>query len=640
MKTKLKKVQNTPDSNKTDFDILEYIQPQGGISFHPLDYVVTGTGKEACIYVYAFPQYIDEHWLSDVCYFEGAITTIDISTANREAALSNINKSLQEQYGRVATDSKQTGVKDAAAAYNDLSEIYDEIKRMKKVLKMITIRIYIKGKTLTDLEDKKKSVLVNLDTYKGAVMLNEQYSEWKAMYQSYTVQQKQENARIGQPMIDEALAAGDPFHFSCLSDPNGLYLGSTSCGGTVNFNLFYRNSVRKYYNALIVGDMGSGKSTLLKKLGEHSYILGDFVRLFDVTGELEHMSEVYGWKRINLDGTDGIFNMFQILKVDEDEGICYNRHIAKLDVIMKILSKNSDDQEINTFNQCVRDMYLDLDIVPEVIKENTKITDKQPQEYPTVTTFIKYIDQKIKTMTSQKAVSASEESIIINEVNLLNNIRKTFIDVRDQYGRMLDGFTTIENIMDIQGVVFNIKNIAALPEKIANTILYETLSMCWDNCTRNGMEMKKLYETGQISEEDIVHFLIEFDEAHKVINARFPVAVQQFTDMQREMRKVFGGLILATQNITDIIPENSNDENIQKIRDLFSFSNYRFIGFQDQALKPAMKKAFESSLTETEYERISKLERGNFILSIKGDRNIQFKVFASDEELEVFRGGA
>lgn len=71
-----------------------------------------------------------------------------------------------------------------------------------------------------------------------------------------------------------------------------------------------------------------------------------------------------------------------------------------------------------------------------------------------------------------------------------------FVDVRDNYGKMLDGHTSIDNIMDTQGVVFNIKNIASLPAHIANTILYETLSMCWDNCTRNGLIMKQLYEEG------------------------------------------------------------------------------------------------------------------------------------------------
>lgn len=224
-------------------------------------------------------------------------------------------------------------------------------------------------------------------------MLNEQHYEWKSMYLPYKEQQEFPNARIGIPMLDEALAAGDPFHFSYLHDPNGLYLGSTSCGGSVIFNQFFKTQIRTYYNVLILGNMGSGKSTLLKKLGHNAFILGDFVRLFDVTGELEYMSEICGWKRINLDGTDGIFNIFQILKTDVNESICYSRHIAKLDIIYEILSGENDTQEIITFNQCVRRMYLDMEIVPEKI-ENEIITAYASSAYPTVTDFIEYVKKR------------------------------------------------------------------------------------------------------------------------------------------------------------------------------------------------------------------------------------------------------
>ena len=72
---------------KYELELLEFIQPQGGIKFG-MDFCRTGTGYEACIQIFKFPTYIYSHWLSDVCYFEGAITTIDIHTENDEDALS------------------------------------------------------------------------------------------------------------------------------------------------------------------------------------------------------------------------------------------------------------------------------------------------------------------------------------------------------------------------------------------------------------------------------------------------------------------------------------------------------------------------------------------------------------------------
>lgn len=619
--------------------MLEYIQPQGGIKFS-IDYARTGTGYETCIQIYQFPTYIYSHWLSDICYFEGAITTIDIHTENEEDALQNISKSMKEYRGRSGSEKNDTGVSDAVNAYSDLSRLYESVKRMSRTLKSVIVRIYFSAKTKAELEKRQAEILNKLDEYKGSIMLNEQKYEYQAMFLPYKKQQELPNARLGIPILDEAIAAGDPFHFASLSDPNGLYLGSTSCGGSVMFNPFFKSSVRTYYNTLILGNMGSGKSTLLKKLSYHSFLLGDYVRLFDVVGELRYMADVCGWTTINLDGTDGIYNMFQILKVDEDEGICWSRHTAKLALIYEILSQEHNPQEIISFNKCVKNMYNRIGILPDEIKYDDKITGYSPEEYPTMSDFISHIELEMEEIMRKKPDTKAEEKLLVDEVVRLSNIKRVFVDVRDNYGKMLDGHTSIDNIMDTQGVVFNIKNIASLPAHIANTILYETLSMCWDNCTRNGLIMKQLYEEGKIGIDEVVHFLITFDEAHKIMNTRFPVALQQLTDMQREMRKVFGGLCLATQSISECIPEGSSEDSVRLIKDLFSFSNYKFIGKQDESLKQTLKNAFGSALNDNEYNRIPVLGQGNFILSIQGDRNIEFKVYASDDELNMFRGGA
>lgn len=634
-----KKSKKIEEKIKYEPDLLEYIQPQGGIKFS-IDYARTGTGYETCIQIYHFPTYIYSHWLSDICYFEGAITTIDIHTENEEDALQNISKSMKEYRGRSGSEKNDTGVSDAVNAYSDLSRLYESVKRMSRTLKSVIVRIYFSAKTKAELEKRQAEILNKLDEYKGSIMLNEQKYEYQAMFLPYKKQQELPNARLGIPILDEAIAAGDPFHFASLSDPNGLYLGSTSCGGSVMFNPFFKSSVRTYYNTLILGNMGSGKSTLLKKLSYHSFLLGDYVRLFDVVGELRYMADVCGWTTINLDGTDGIYNMFQILKVDEDEGICWSRHTAKLALIYEILSQEHNPQEIISFNKCVKNMYNRIGILPDEIKYDDKITGYSPEEYPTMSDFISHIELEMEEIMRKKPDTKAEEKLLVDEVVRLSNIKRVFVDVRDNYGKMLDGHTSIDNIMDTQGVVFNIKNIASLPAHIANTILYETLSMCWDNCTRNGLIMKQLYEEGKIGIDEVVHFLITFDEAHKIMNTRFPVALQQLTDMQREMRKVFGGLCLATQSISECIPEGSSEDSVRLIKDLFSFSNYKFIGKQDESLKQTLKNAFGSALNDNEYNRIPVLGQGNFILSIQGDRNIEFKVYASDDELNMFRGGA
>jgi len=621
-----------------DKTLIEFIQPQGGISFRALDYVRTGTGYEACIEIYDFPTYLESHWLSDVCYINGAITVIDISTENIEEVKKNLNKSLKEQKTRVTTEKEEGDAMDASNAFDDLQYLYQKIVRANTILKSVIIRIFIKGRTLAELELKEEEVLKNLNEFKGAVMLNEQYFEWKSVYLPYKEQLKMPNARVGQPLVDEAIAGGNPFHFSSLSDPEGNYIGNTPCGGSVLFYLFTKTTRRAYYNALIFGDMGSGKSTLLKKISHDSFIRGDFVRMFDVSGECSYLCECAGGKQINLDGTNGLINMFHILKVDESEHVCYTTHISKLNVIFEILAGERNAQEIIAFENAVREMYEEMEIIPDEFTKQTRITDFKASEYPTVSIFIEYINKKINNIAKTKEKGKEK----LNEIELIRlyNVGEIFKKIKINYGNLLDGPTSIDNIMDTQFVVFNISNIVKIEPSIADVILFSTFSLSWDNCTRNGLYMKKLWEEGKIAWEDIVHFLISFDELHKIVNAQKTVAIRQLTQMQREMRKVFGGMVLATQSISEMFPEGSNDENIKLIKDMFGFSNLKFIGKEDPSKKELYKKAFGDSLSDSEIARIPKQETGEFILSVAGDSNIEFKVFVDAQELDMFRGGA
>jgi len=110
--------------------------------------------------------------------------------------------------------------------------------------------------------------------------------------------------------------------------------------------------------------------------------------------------------------------------------------------------------------------------------------------------------------------------------------------------------------------------------------------------------------------------------------------------MQREMRKYFGSLVLATQSVREMVPKNSKSEDVQLINDLFDLSIYKFIGRQDSNTMEELENAFGKSLTRSELDRIPKLQQGEFILSMAGDSNLEFRVFADDEELDMFRGGA
>ena len=82
------------------------------------------------------------------------------------------------------------------------------------------------------------------DFYRAAVFLNETEAEWKSIFLPMKEQQKAPHAIQGFPMKSTLLAAGNAFHYSCLEDEGGDFLGETGCGGNVLFNEWLLNEIR------------------------------------------------------------------------------------------------------------------------------------------------------------------------------------------------------------------------------------------------------------------------------------------------------------------------------------------------------------------------------------------------------------
>ena len=369
--------------------LLEILQPQGGISFRDERYIKTGDGFEACIQVYQFPKHVNMFWLSTLMNIGNAITTIDIKTESITEVKKNINKSIVEQKVRYNSAKEVSEQMDAQARHDELVALYDEISRMGEVVKTIIPRIFLSAQTLDELEKNIQGVLNYLEGsgYKGAVFLNEGRNEWLSLYRSATKQKETEYYREGQPVLSNTLAGGDPFHFTSLTDKYGTYLGYTIASGAtgkVIFDYFCKSSTRLSYNALVIGEMGAGKSTLLKALEKDNTIRANFIRGFDATGEWTSLIEYNGGKIISLDGSQGILNIFEILKTDETESLSYTMHISKLSTIYRFLVPNVDHYEVLEFERLSRKLYEEFNIIPASgISDDIQITGLPPTSYPT-----------------------------------------------------------------------------------------------------------------------------------------------------------------------------------------------------------------------------------------------------------------
>ena len=628
---------------------IEEIQPKGGISFRNERYINAGDGYVACVHIYEYPKFLSPHWLSKVLNLDNVIAAVDIHTENTVEVMKNINKSMREQDSRFKSAKNPTEAKDAARRYQELDALYDELSAMGEIVKLIAIRLFVSAKTLDELDKLCKGTMDYLEAngYRSAIFLNESKNEWRSLFSPYTAQSKNEYGRDGQPILSETLAGGHPFHFICLGDPLGTYYGTTTqSGGSVLLDLFAKTAARKSYNALVVGKSGAGKSTLLKKTILDRAIRGDFIRVIDPTGEFHTLIEYLGGAVISLDGSDGILNALEILKtsndkaisVQDNENISFARHMSKMKTIYKFLAPGCDQYDTILFEQLLYELYERMELVP-ISGILRQLTGLPPDRYPIFSDLLDFIDRKIKTVNDHQ--NAVEKDLHLQTMRRLNNVRLVIGNLISSYGGMFNGHSSLANVMGEQIVSFSIKNLAGMKSEIFDAQIFSALSLCWDNCAQLGGEMKNRFDDNTILWEDITRFLIIIDEAHKIINTNKLTAVEQLTVFGREARKYFGGLLFASQNIRDYVPEGSRQEAIQQIKILFELTQYKFVMQQDTGALKVLREVFDHQLTETELSQVPKFKEGQCILAIDGDRTIEFKIEITDEEKDhLFKGGA
>ncbi len=621
--------------------LIEKIQPQGGITFKDERYIECGGGYEACIHLYEFPRQIDNYWLSKICNQRDTVVTVDICTDNVVEVKKNINKSMKEQQYRYAEATDFQEKYDAKQRFQEMEQLFDEINSMGEIVKLLHIRIFVADRSWVALENKVKNLMTKLESngYRTTIYLNEGKREWTSMFKPYREQEKELFFPYGQSMVSQALAAGDPFHFSTLEDPTGDLLGNTPCGGNVLFDEFTKTKTRLYYNSLIVGTMGSGKSTLLKKRFKTNAIRGNYIRTFDISGEFTRLTKTLGGKVIKLDGTNGILNPLEILKAEEDEGISFTRHISKVSTIYKFLTEGSaDTQEIIVFEELLRELYQKFGMELKNGRVTSQITGLPAKSYPIFSDLLTYIDEKIETYQNEEYREV-ELALIRKNLEELDKIRKVISNIVNTFGGMFNGHTSIDNILDEQIVTFDISTIKEMKPAVFDAQIFNMISLCWDNCVTNGKLMQDQLNRGAIDLQDITRFLMIIDESHRWINTKKRHALESITIYLREARKYFGGIILASQSIRDYVPEGSGAEEIDELKKIFELTQYKFIFHQESNVLPLLDKVFENTLTFSQRNKIPKLEVGETILCISSDKNLEFKVYLTKDDERLFQGG-
>lgn len=644
----IKKKESTHFKN-SDFDLefISKIQPAGNIIFKE-NYVKKGDGFETCVEIYDYPETVRNFWLRTITNsnVENLIVTIDISTMNNEIVDKVLEENLKENRYRKNNERNITDRLKSNTDYQKSILLHDKLYSNSINIKLVKIRIFLFDKSLKNLESEVVKLLnyLNGKSFKASIFLNELEYEYKSIYHPFKYQANSfYNKRNGKEITSETLGAGLDYNFSYLHDENGLIYGTTKGGGYVIFNPFLKNEQRKSYNGVLMGKMGSGKSTFLKKLALNNYILGTKIRCFDASGEFKYLVKKSNGKMINLNNPNNIINPLQIYKSSlnnsSDEDIeenfdnetdneirakFYQNHLSKFQIFFRYLSPNLDETYFDELSILLDDFYKKINFYKITNGEKIfiNITELNSNEYPILSDFLTYIN----TIYNDETDNLRKERLNVLELKL-----KTIVNV---YGMLFNGYSTID-IQNEDLVVFNIKELATLPNNIFSAVIFNILNILWQEMINN-VDISKY--GNNIEDVKLNNYLVIIDEAHRILNDDLDnKTIKFFIDFEREARKYLGSIWLSYHTIDDAV---KNDNVKKEINKIFNLSQYKVIFEQDIQLKEKLMSVFKDSITETEIDKISRFQIGECLLSLNTDNNIIFKVsLGLENERELIATG-
>lgn len=591
------------------------------------------------VYMYMdIPEEVGEFWLNEMTDFNNIITSIDIVNYDKAKAIQSLKKSLDEQQSRIVNAKNEGQRLTAQKIKADLEATFINLQEGTDVLKEVFIRIYVKAKTLNQLNKKISDIKEKLHGYQYSSIIapNEQFFEWQNLYLPNRNSNVGLYKRDGKAMFTTVLAAGNPFNFSDFKDEKGTYYGLTFAGsrGVVLLDIFNSDEKRTSYNHVIIGKSGSGKSTFLKKILLDRAMRGDNVCIFDVMGEFSEIAEGLGGKVIDVNGSSvNRINTLEIFKTSDNIETIFAQHFSKIEIIYSLLVPDSTIFEKNLLTDTIKEVYKNKGILKnsDVLEFTKPLIEFNSKDFPIFSDLISIIDKKID--------EAKDKKYLYDTVRTYKKIQMGLRTLTEEYGSVFNGITSIENFENEKILSFNLNNIKEMKDEIMSAVLFNFLLLAWGRINVIGNKMKNLYEKKQIDEDDIEHSLLIIDEAHRIIDSKREKEIDLLLQFVREGRKLFAGLALASQGILDFVPENTENESLSKIKTLFEQTQYKWIFNQDNNAKKRITEIFGESLSESDITNIPKQKKGEVTLAMN-DKSVKFKVDLTKEELiECSKGG-
>ncbi|ADR24004.1 conserved hypothetical protein [Mycoplasma leachii PG50] len=611
--------------NYQDIEIANVLEPNK-LSFSSDSYKTNKNIISNISVVDCYPLFPERFWALDLVNTDSTVI-IKISQNDAKEFTRNLNRAI-ENIELQKRDIKKRNVVEISAKeveINNLLNLVSLINDSKEIIKNVNIYLI----TRTNSFHLKKTLKliekdINIDGFSLNNLTFQQLDAFKSMFPR-TDDELSENFRI--ETTTSTLSESYPFVNQALIQNKGVLLGKNNLGELIIWNPFENlepNSSFLNANTTIIAKSGSGKTASTIAIADRLISQNKTKMMFiDPDNDYLTLCDKYNGKHINLgSGFESRINPLQILyhlkdetkkdkshledksdvKLANSNEVVISNHVGFLEHFFDIINPN---YEINRYIlKMIKSLYTRWDFINKDLF-NLKTTD-----WPTINDLInEFYDFK---------KDREKEDEYVNEA-MWNNALEFLKDEFTGFGKfshLYNGHSTL-NTQDSEVIVFDIKTLI----ESSNFKIIQAQIMLLTAFTQNEFELNS-----KLSNKNTI---LVIDEAHLLIDAQNPIALEFIKKTTKRVRKKRGGIWLITQNINDF----SDPRILTQSRAILSNMQYKlFLQMDSEEIEKLAELLInDGGLTQSQKEFLLFCEKGQGLLIFRN--SVSQKVTIAPTEL-------
>ncbi|WP_139182282.1 DUF87 domain-containing protein [Ruminococcus sp. YE78] len=529
---------------------------------------------------------------------------LDVKKRDREELKGEIKRSMDELMSRSSIKQNVSDAMDNSTEFEKIQWLYNNIVNGNEQVYQVTWRFILSAEQDNELDDKLKKLrkILEDDGIHGFIPINLMIDEYFNMVLP--------SNKIGNPFpLYDTFSRQFPFYYQQHIDPMGMYFGQTDTGGLVLLNTFTRDKSRPSFDMIAMGVKGGGKSITLKTMLEDQLLIGNKIMVIDIENEYSPMVKVYGGQIIRMT-KDSCINPLQLnITVDaaaeemtEKEAAEQNflQELSRIQTFFTELNPDSSDDELRILSDLLLEAYRQKNI-----DNTTNLSTVSNEQFPIFSDVLSICNARYDAADNE-----FDKEILARLKPKLRQLSKG-----GSY-EIFDHYTNVE-VENKDLIVYNVKSLSEMDEKIYNAQLFNILSMMWAEICKNRGINRNI-----INPYDRKYVVALIDEAHRFISEYKPMCTEFIEKLVRRSRKYFSGLWFATQSILDFLPNgiNSSGRVADRIKIIFQLVQYKVLLKQESSALPVLHQAFPQ-FTESELKSTTDFEPGEMLMALDSARN-------------------